>query len=255
MSKKPFYVEGMTIEEIMALGDDVIRQLDTRDISRAVRTLSLAANKRLNRMLKHATPVIDTKTGNIERFVEHGNLGLDFNALYGYTSYIEKGKNAFGVKNITTPKTDRNYINSLKAEFSRVKSFLQAESTTIPGAIQLRQKKEIALFGETREAAMIRMLNEGAAAEDVTAMIENRNDLMTDVYETFHEWKEEYALQGSYSKDKGNQALRELGEAMKNGMTKDQAKETVSNGFESRYQSEQLARAERESKRYNRLRR
>ena len=46
--KQPFMVEGMTVQEIINLGDDVISKMNQRDLSRALRTVSLAANKRLN---------------------------------------------------------------------------------------------------------------------------------------------------------------------------------------------------------------
>ena len=141
------------------------------------------------------------------------------------------------------------------AEFTRVRNFLGAKSTTIPGSVQLRQKKEMALFGETREQKMAKMLSEGKSLEEITQMIESRNDLMSDVYDAFHKWKEEYALEGSYTKDKGNQALAELGELMDNGISGEEAQARISEGFENRYKAGQEDRAEKEKIRMNRLRR
>ena len=257
----PFIVENMTIEEIMAMGDDMLRNMDARNIARAVRTLSLAANKRIRRMANRAEVITNPK-GQIvsirERADKRGKTyGLDFNALYGYESYYQGGRftNPFGVKNVKEKRTDKNFRNAVMAEFTRVRNFLQAPSTTIPGSVQLRQKKEKALFGETREKKMAKMLTEGKSLEEITQMIESRNDLMSDVYDAFHKWKEEYALEGSYTKDKGNQALAELGELMDNGISGEDAKERISEGFENRYKAGQEERAEKEKLRMNRLRR
>ena len=82
---EPFRTEGMTINEIMALGDDTLRTFSARDMSRAVRTLALAANKRAKRLSQYGY-----KRGG--KWVEKkGGPGVDFNALYGMTS-------KFGVK-------------------------------------------------------------------------------------------------------------------------------------------------------------
>ena len=58
--KKPFKVEGLTVNEILSLGDDTLNSLNQRDMSRAVRTAALAANKRINRLLAQAKK---TKSG------------------------------------------------------------------------------------------------------------------------------------------------------------------------------------------------
>ena len=52
--KPPFKVEGMTVNEIINLGDDEISRMNARDLSRALRTVSLAANKRIRRLEKKA---------------------------------------------------------------------------------------------------------------------------------------------------------------------------------------------------------
>ena len=40
MSDKKFYVDGMTVSEILDLGDDVLSSLSMRDLSRAMRTVA-----------------------------------------------------------------------------------------------------------------------------------------------------------------------------------------------------------------------
>ena len=47
MAKK-FFVEGLTVEQILSMDPAQMAKLDKRDISRALRTVALAANKRIN---------------------------------------------------------------------------------------------------------------------------------------------------------------------------------------------------------------
>ena len=229
MPKQPFKTDGMTIQQIMALGDDDLRGFDARDMSRAVRTLSLAANKRVARLEKRGY-----KRG--DKWIEKkGGEGVDFNALYGLS-----GK--FGVKGKTK-------LNDLRAEFARARNFLQAPSTTIKGAVELRKQKEIALFGETREQMIKRAEKEKKkrtgrklTKKEVWELTKPRNELMSDVYDAFHYWKETYQLQGGYTKDKGNDALYEIGKRMNQGMTKDEAIEAVSDLYDTEYERAEAER-------------
>ena len=262
-SSKPFYTEGMTIEEIMSLGDDVIRGLDTRDISRAVRTLSLAANKRFNRLLNRAD-ILKDKKGNISKFVEHPDkrgksYGLDFNALYGYKSYIEaaepgKKVKPFGVTNVKTKKDEEGYIGALKSEFIRVRNFLKAESTTIEGSVDLRKQKEIELFGITREERLQQMYEEGYSYADLVEMANTRDELMTDVYDTFHKWKEVYALIGTYNTTEGKKMLKEIGEYMQNKHSGEDALAMMDTRYNTLSDAKAEEEADAEEERRNRLR-
>ena len=259
--EKPFFTEGMTIEEIMQLGDDTLRNLEERDISRAVRTLSLAANKRFNRLLSRAE-VITNAEGKVDKFVERADkrgkaYGLDFNALYGYSSYIENtpsGKvKPFGVTNVKTKKGEEGYVGALKAEFTRVRNFLQAESTTVEGATELRKTKELELFGQTREQKIQQMLDEGYSAEDIRNMLNERNDFMSDVYEAYHKWRETYATMGTYDKKQGKEMLREIGELMDKGSDESSAIATMTAKYETLGDKKAAAEAAIEEARQNRL--
>ena len=63
-SSKAFYVDNMTAQEILSLGDDVLSKLSARDMSRALRTVALVANKRVNRLMKNA---VKRQGGYIEK--------------------------------------------------------------------------------------------------------------------------------------------------------------------------------------------
>ena len=45
-----FFVDGMTVEQILSMDPAQMAKLNKRDISRALRTVSLAANKRLEKL-------------------------------------------------------------------------------------------------------------------------------------------------------------------------------------------------------------
>ena len=53
MAKK-FYTEGMTVSQILSMDPRELQKLNTREVSRALRTVSLAANKRIARLRQYA---------------------------------------------------------------------------------------------------------------------------------------------------------------------------------------------------------
>lgn len=215
---KPFYTDNMTVNEILSLGDDVLNSLDRRDLSRALRTVSLAANKRINRLLNKAEKQVDEKTGDV-RYVEKGNKGIDFEALY-FTGGKKFGKGR---------KADRNEIYK---EFAKVRKFMAAESTTISGAVALRQKRERAVFGKTREE-----LTEGMTPEEAKKAVENMTELTSDVYSNFHKWKEEQALKGGYDKATGKRVIKMLARRMGNkGMSAEEARQSVHDYYKNKYE-------------------
>lgn len=234
-----FYTEGMTVKQITNLGDDVIRNLSQRDLSRAVRTLSLAANKRLSRLERHAKYDKTTKTFN-----ETGKklLGIDFNALYS-------NRSRFGVK-------DAKNHGQLMAEFTRVRNFLNAGSSTIEGAIELRKEKELALYGKTREE----MIQEKIANKE----IENtKSDIrreyrridrqMKAVYENYNKWKEEYGMKGGYDVDEGRDILARFGQLQRAGIRKDTALKMVREEYKEKNKQEEQERKAAQQGRFKKV--
>lgn len=210
--------DGMTVAQILKMGDDQLSRLNRRELSRALRTVSLAANKRIGRLLSKAD-VVTNEMGDI-KYVDKSGKGIDFEALY-YT-----GGKKFGMGK----SADRNQIYK---EFARVRGFMNAKSTTIKGAVELRKKREKALFGKTHEEM------------DLTeAQTANLSDFMGDVYSEFHKWKEEYEMQGGYDKQKGKRVLKMLARRMHDkGMTGEEARQSVSDYYDAKYErSESAAR-------------
>ena len=150
-SSKPFYnadldidIDALTVGELLSLGDDKLSKLNKRELSRAVRTTALAANKRLNR-LKAQAKIQVTDTG--KRYVEKKSAKHAI-ALDALNSATKNGEIAgtFGVG-------DKNR-NQLLSELYRIRHFMNLKTSTIKQATDIRKKREKALFGQTREEAM-----------------------------------------------------------------------------------------------------
>lgn len=140
MAKQGFYTDGMTVDQILALGDDVLRQMTQRDLSRAVRTVSLAANKRLDRLLDNA---VKRKGEYVQKKSAKHTIALDaLNKVYD-----EAGKSSKAMRFGAGGKTR----NELYAELSRARGFMGLKSSTIKGAERVRKLREVRVMGKTRE--------------------------------------------------------------------------------------------------------
>ena len=221
--KKPFFVEGMTIEQIINLGDDVISKMNQRDLSRALRTVSLAANKRINRLMKKAEVSVN-EMGDVT-YTDISGQGIDFEALY-----VTGGKK-FGLGRGKHPRSE------IYKEFAKVRSFLNAESTTIAGAIKLRQKREKQLFGTTREE-----LYKYVAPAEYALLEAEMKDMMKDIYSEFHRWKEEYQIEGGYNKELGKRVLRMFGRRTMKGMTAEDARAEIEDYYDKKYEQQEKRR-------------
>lgn len=221
--KQPFMVEGMTVSDIIKLGDDVISKMNQRDLSRALRTIALAANKRLNRLKKKAEVSVNQQ-GDVT-YTDISGQGLDFEALY-FT-----GGKKFGLGRGKQKRGD------IYKEFARTRSFLQAESTTIAGAIELRKKRERQLFGQTREELY------GKLPPAEAALMENEmKDIMKDIYSEFHRWKEEYQIEGGYDKELGKRVLKMFGRRTMKGMTAEDARADIETYYDKKYEQQEKRR-------------
>ena len=138
MAKK-FYVEGMTVSDILSMNPKEMSKLNTREISRALRTVALAANKRVNRLKQYAKK---TSTGYVPKGVK---TQISTDAL-NWVTKNGKIKGPFGVKSAGTR-------NKMLQQISTIKQFMGMKSSTVSGATALRKEREKKLFGKTREQA------------------------------------------------------------------------------------------------------
>ena len=219
----PFAVEGMTVDQIINLGDDVISKMNQRDLSRALRTATLAANKRLNRLLKKAE-VTTNEMGDV-KYTDISGQGLDFEALYA------TGGKKFGLGK------GKHQRSEIYKEFAKVRNFLNAGSTTISGAIELRKKRERQLFGNTREE-LYGKLPPAEAALMETEM----KDIMSDIYSEFHRWKEEYQIEGGYNKELGKRVLKMFGRRTMKGMSAEDARAEIEDYYDKKYETQEKKR-------------
>ena len=242
---------GMTVDELLSLDQAAINSLDERNLSHAVRTLALAANKRVNRLQQYAQ-----KNKRDGKYVEKaGGPGVDFTALYAASErkkvegsrdyeYGKIRKFGMGRSKITSEKTQ-----DYKDEFTRAANFLRAKSTTVKGAIELRKQKEIALFGETREQAAKRQIKKGMTKKQrqkIRREIQkNFSDLTKDVYSEYNKFKEEEQLEGYYDYQRGKRNLRSLGEKMREKQPR--LKDLIDQGVNPEDAKEQIASEARQA--------
>lgn len=219
INKNPFYVSGMKVSEILNLGDEILSKFSSRDMSRALRTVALAANKRIKRL----TQYLKRRGG---RWVEKVNSpGLDTRAIN------QLGNKKFGVGNKSR--------NEMYEEFARVRKFMKDKGSTVTGAVEIRKNHERALFGQTREE-----ITKGMSPKEKKEKIEEIKELSNDVYEAYDEFKDEYAMQGGYDKEKGQVILQDIGRDMLEGIPKDAAKANANLADTQRYESGQETTAD-----------
>ena len=121
-----FFTDGMTVDDILHLDLQTINSLNKRDLSRALRTVSLAANKRVKRLKDNREDIAMD--------------ALNWLSDQGYS------RKKFGSKNKS--------LNEMRKEFFTAKQFMGMKTSKVRGAIQVRQGRESRIMGETREHAV-----------------------------------------------------------------------------------------------------
>lgn len=148
-SKKSFSVDGLTVNQILNLDADTLNRMSEREMSRALRTASLAANKRINNLLKYAvkrkTGEYDKKTGKPLYHYQEKKTGkaIATDAL-NYITNDGREKPKFGVG-------DKNR-NQMYKELARIRDFMKLQTSTVKGAEAVRKRREERILGKSREA-------------------------------------------------------------------------------------------------------
>ena len=124
----PFQTEGMTVEQILNLDYSIINNMNKRDLSHALKTVALAANKRVSRLKANQADIAED--------------ALNWLADQGYK------RKKFGSKNKT--------LNQMRNEMTTLRQFMDMKTSTVRGAISVRQVREKRIMGETREQAVKR---------------------------------------------------------------------------------------------------
>lgn len=122
MSKKQEPLNNYTVEQILSMGDNELNKMDKRQMSHMLRTVSLAANKRITRLEKNTAK---------------GGIATD--AL----NAVQDSGGRFYVGDKTR--------NQMLAELARAREFMNMKTSTVTGATEVRKNRERMLYGKTRE--------------------------------------------------------------------------------------------------------
>lgn len=173
--KKKFFTDNMTVDQILNLDYQTLNKLDTREVSRALRTASLAANKRLNRLRKNA--VYDKEKGYLPK------AGSNAMAPYALNAVTQDGKKKFkwGVE-----KTHGSRNKMLK-QLKEIREFWNMSTSTVKKAVEVRKESEKRLFGQTREEAA--KYKRGAKRESIYRQYDERMKNAFEAYRKFLEYR------------------------------------------------------------------
>lgn len=217
-----FYTDNMTVNEILNMDSYELSKLNTRDISRALRTVALAANKRIARLAKQARK---TKEGYVPKKSAKYNIAVD--ALNAVTN-DGKVKTKFGVKNAETR-------NQMIQQIGEIRNFMNMRTSTVKGAVKVRKEREKKLFGKTSEQA-----GRGKTKKEQKAVQQTFRDKISKAYETFRKYLEHEGLPNSpYMKFSGSESILNLiGRQILDGEDPETVLDNAINYAEQQYQQE-----------------
>lgn len=197
MAKK-FFTEGMTVKDILSMDPRELMKLDQREISRALRTVSLAANKRIARLKQYAKK---TPTG-------YAPKGADTQIATDALNWVTKNgkiRTKFGVKSAGTR-------NQMLKQISTIKQFMGMKSSTVTGATALRREREKKLFGKTREQA-----GRGQSKRQKQKTYAHFQQMNTKVWELYYKFMELYGLDPHSVWEGSDEVLEIIGHSVVDG--------------------------------------
>ena len=218
-----FYTDNMTVNEILNLTNEEIARLSERDVSRALRTVSLAANKRIQRLMKQARK---TKEGYVPKKSASHNIAVD--ALNAVTNDGTK-KVKFGVKSAPTR-------NKMIEQMGEIRRFMNMQTSTVTGAVKVRKEREKRLFGKTSEQA-----GRGKTKKEKKAIEKKFSQKVSEAYALFRKYLEYEGLPNSpYMKFAGSDTILNLiGKKIINGDSEEETLQAAISQAESQYIKEQ----------------
>ena len=216
-----FFVDGMTVEQILAMDPSEMAKLNKRDISRALRTVSLAANKRLEKLEKYA---MLTRHGYVPN--PKGGKSIAVDAL-NWVSSDGTAKAKFGVR-----KADNR--NQMIAQIGKVRQFMNMKTSTVTGAVNVRKAREKNLFGKTRE-----QMARGKSPVQKQRIYKNLQQMYDSIWSSYHKYRE---LKGqdphAYYEDSMS-VLSLLGQNVTSGLSEDEAIKNTISEMEQQYEEQQ----------------
>ena len=218
-----FYTDNMTVNEILNLSNEQISKLNERDVSRALRTVSLAANKRIQRLMQQARK---TKDGYVPKKSAKRNIAVD--ALNAVTN-DGKTKVKFGVKSAPTR-------NKMIEQIGEIRRFMNMQTSTVSGAVKVRKEREKRLFGKTAEQA-----GRGKTKKEKKEIKKKFSQKVSEAYALFRKFLEYEGLPNSpYMKFAGSDSILNLiGKKIINGDSEEETLQAAINEAEAQYIKEQ----------------
>ena len=217
---KNFYTEGMTVSQILSMDPREMAKLNTREISRALRTVALAANKRISRLEKYAKK---TPTGYAPK---GSGTQIAADALNWVTNNA-KQKTKFGVKQAKTR-------NEMFAQISGIKQFMAMKSSTVSGAVQVRKEREKRLFGKTREQA-----GRGQSKRQKAKTYAHYQEMNARVWELYYKFMELYGLDPHAVWSGSDEVLSLVGHGVVEGKTDEEIITEALNKVKQTYEEQQ----------------
>lgn len=219
MAKK-FYVEGMTVEQILSMNPREMAKLNTREISRALRTVALAANKRIARLRQYAKK---TSTGYVPKGVK---TQIATDAL-NWVTKNGKLKGPFGVKSAGTR-------NKMLQQISTIKQFMSMKSSTVSGATALRKEREKKLFGKTREQA-----GRGQSKRQKSKTYRRFHEMNARVWELYYKFMELNGMDPHAVWEGSDEILTLIGHGVAEGKSEEDIISEALNRVKEAYESQQ----------------
>ena len=220
---KGFYTDNMTVSQILSMSNEELSKLNKREVSRALRTVALAANKRVTRLKANAK---NTKEGYVQKQSAKKNIAMD--ALNAVTSDGKKNVK-FGVRQSATR-------NKMIEQIGDIRRFMNMKTSTVTGAVQVRKNREKQLFGKTLEQAQ-----RGRSKKQKAIIARKYREKTSQAYSAFRKYLEHEGIPNSpYIKFAGSDTVLDLiGKSIINGSSEDEALEAALDYAEAQYEQEQ----------------
>lgn len=209
----------MTVNDILNMDYQTLHSLDKRDISRALRTVSLAANKRINRLLNQTKK---TKEGYVPKKSAAYNIAVD--SLNAITNDGKK-KVKWGVKSAKSR-------NEMIQQINEIRRFMNMKTSTVKGAVNVRKERERRLFGKTREQA-----GKGLTVKQKAEIAKQYTSFASSAYAAFRKFLEHEGIPNNPYQNFGGSdtVLNIIGNVIESGGSEDEALQAAIEAHNNEY--------------------
>ena len=176
---KGFRTDNMTVSQILSMDPRAIGKMGERELSRTLRTLSLAANKRIDRLKQFA------KKSGTGKWISSGTRRQIETDALNWVTDDGKRSGRFGVKQTSKYKKESTRLRKMREQVHAIRTFMGMKTSKVVSASEIRKNRESWLFGKTREQAARGL--KGAAK---SAVFDKYNTMYDQVWEMYHKMGE-----------------------------------------------------------------